>query len=139
MTIAVCKFKNFFRGNMPPNPPESFLVLTLLKIYLPKKYMLEKVTKIGALSLKKFSIRPWHETFSKGLFMPVSGSKRFCIWLTFNLIHNYIPPTKTFWIRSCIQCMVKCRSHSSPPVLTQNVILPPHCKILATLVVWCMV
>ena len=81
---------------------------------------------MDALSLKKISeYAPDMKTFSKGLFTPVSGSKRLCIWLTFELIQKYIYPTKTLLIRFCIQRMAKC-----------DVILKPprHCKILATLV-----
>ena len=53
MAIAVCKFSKFFRGSMLRTPLESFLILTLLKINSAEKTTLEKVTKIGASSLKK--------------------------------------------------------------------------------------
>ena len=79
------------------------------------------MTKIGAsFSEKYFEYAPDIKIFSR-----VSGSKRFCISLTFNLIQNYIYPTKTFLIRSCIQSMVKCDVILNPPF---------RCKILATLV-----
>ena len=55
------------------------------------------------------------ETFLKGLFTLVYGSKQLCIYLTLKLTKNYIYPTKPFWIRSSMQRMVKC-----------NVILNPH-------------
>ena len=57
------------------------------------------------------------KTFAKILFTTVSGSKRFCIWLTFKLIQKYIYPTKTLWIRFCIQRMVKCDVILNPPSL----------------------
>ena len=45
--IAICKFSKNFRGSMPPNPLEPFLILKLLKINsAKKKTTLEKVTKI---------------------------------------------------------------------------------------------
>ena len=66
--------------------------LKLLKINSAEKSALGKVTKNGAPSEKNSEYVPDIETFSKGLFTPVFGSKRLCIWLTFNLIQNYNPP-----------------------------------------------
>ena len=58
--------------------------------------------------------------FFKILFAPVCGSKRLCIWLTFKLIQKYIYPTKTLWIRFCIQRMIKCDVILNPLPSLQN-------------------
>ena len=54
MAITVGKFSKTFRGNKPPDPMESLLLLKLLKINSAGKTTLEKVTKFDAPSLKKF-------------------------------------------------------------------------------------
>ena len=74
------------------------------------------MTKIGAPTLKKILNTPltW-KYFLKGLFTPVSGFKRLCMYLTFKLIQNYIYSTKVFWIRFCIQ-----RIHSNDTKQSQR-------------------
>ena len=98
-----------FRGSMPPDPPKDvFSIFRRLKLNLSKKLRLKSDENWCLLPKQNSEYAPDMKTFSKGLFTPVSGSKRLCISLTFNLIQNYIYPTKTFWIRSCIQRMAKC-------------------------------
>ena len=58
MSITVCKFSKIFRGSMPSDPLESFLLLKLLEINCREKTELEKVTKFGALFLKKILNTP---------------------------------------------------------------------------------
>ena len=59
MGIAVRKFLKMFQASMTPNPPWSrFWHLSCLKITLPEKTRLKKVTKIDARSLKKFLNSP---------------------------------------------------------------------------------
>ena len=118
--LQCANFQNFFGRAYPRTHLESFLLLwpTCLKLNLSEKSYAWKLTKIGALSLKKnCEYAPDMKTFSKGLFKPVSGSTRFCIWLTFKLIQKYIYLTKTLWIRFCIQRMVKCDVILKPPSL----------------------
>ena len=58
------------------------------------------------------------KTFSKILFTPISGPKRFCIWLTFKLIQKYIYPTKALWIPSVAYTTYsQMQCHSQPPSL----------------------
>ena len=115
-------FKNFPGEHAPQTPVKSFLALTLLKIYSSGKNTLKKVTKIDAPSLKKFSEyasdtkhfqKPYLRPFPRPEF------KRLSIQLTFNLIQNYMYPTKTFWIRSCRLYNVwsNVTSFSTPPPL----------------------
>ena len=59
---------------MPPDPLESFLVLKLLKINSAGKNTLEKVTKIGAPSLKKnFVYASDIKHFQKAYLRPFAG------------------------------------------------------------------
>ena len=120
-------FSKFFRGACPRTPQESFLgfwFLNCLKLTLPEKTTLEKVTKVGALFLKKILNTPLTSKIFKRLIYA-----RFRVYTSLYLVNIQLssklhPLHKIFWIRSCIQRMVKC-----------DVILnPSHCKILATLV-----
>ena len=58
MASTACKFSHFFRGSMPSDPLESFLLLKLLKIDSAKKITLKKVSKIGTSSQKKIPNTP---------------------------------------------------------------------------------
>ena len=65
---------------MPPDPLELFLVLTVscLKLTLPEKNTLEKVTKIGAPSLKKkFVYASDIKHFQKAYLRPFAGLNAF--------------------------------------------------------------
>ena len=56
IAVAYANFQKTFRGNMHQDPPLSrFWCLSCLKLTLPKKITLEKVTKISVPSLKKNS------------------------------------------------------------------------------------
>ena len=57
---------------MSPDPLELFLVLELLKINFAEKTALEKVTKIGAPSLKKI-LAPDIKHFQKAYLRPFPG------------------------------------------------------------------
>ena len=61
---------------MPPDPLESFLFLNLLQINSAGKNTLENLLKFNAPSLKKFVNSPLTRNIFKGLFTPVSGSRR---------------------------------------------------------------
>ena len=58
ITVAHGNFQNFFGGACPRTPLELCLILKLLKINSAEKTALEKVTKIGAPSLKKILNTP---------------------------------------------------------------------------------
>ena len=58
IAITVCKFLKIVRGSMPPDTPRVLLLLKLLTINSAANTALEKVTKLGALSLKKILNAP---------------------------------------------------------------------------------
>ena len=59
MAITIHEFSKYFQGSMPPDPLEPFLFLNLLQInFAGKNCALEKMSKFGAFSLKKFLITP---------------------------------------------------------------------------------
>ena len=72
------KFSKIFRGSMPSNPLEPFLLSLFFKIILLEKNMLENmpVVSLGAPSLKQY----WYlefiadlKAFLKGVFAPFLG------------------------------------------------------------------
>ena len=123
IAIAVCKFSKNCRGSMPPDPIESFLVHSLHKLFKFKsaeKNTLEKVTKIGAPSLKKILNTPLTLNIFKRLIYA-----RFGVQTSLHLVNiqpnsKLHPPTKTFWIRSCVKLIVKCDVILTPPPSLQN-------------------
>ena len=62
--------REFFKisGKHARGPPGAFLFLNLLQINSAGKTTLEKMSKFGAPSLKKFLTAPQTYTFLKGLF-----------------------------------------------------------------------
>ena len=54
-----------FSGSMPlgPEPPRAIFSSIFLKLTLPEKNIRLKNVKTWSPILKKFWIRPWHETF----------------------------------------------------------------------------
>ena len=60
MAVAVgyVKFSKIFQRSMPPDPLEPFCSSTCFKLFLPENTTLEKISKFGAPSSKKFVITP---------------------------------------------------------------------------------
>ena len=96
--LQYANFQNFSGGAFPRTPLESFCYLSCLELTLPGKTALEKSDEIWCpLPEKKSQCAPDMKHFQRAYLRPFP---RLNVFLTFNLIQSYIPPTKTFWIRS---------------------------------------
>ena len=70
-------FKVFPEEHAPGPPWSRFCYLSSLKLSLPKKLRLKGDENWCPLPEKNSEYTPDMKTFSKGLFTPISGSKRF--------------------------------------------------------------
>ena len=59
IAIKTCKFSNFFRGSMSPDPLKLFLFLNQLQISSAKKKYAEIYVEIMGPSSQNFSLRHW--------------------------------------------------------------------------------
>ena len=60
MAIIECKFSKNFRESMPPDPLKPLLYSFCFKLTQPEN-LRSKMSNFGALPLKKFWLRYWHE------------------------------------------------------------------------------